>query len=115
MNPNHQAWQRLLEAARRAPAEAGDSAAPYGFAARIAAQAMAANAPRASLFEYFSLRALGAACLLTLVAVGAGVPALVRISHVQAPVAATATPEAAPSAASPSSDDPVADLVDMAS
>ena len=125
MNPNEQAWRRLAAAARRAPAEARDDAAPLGFAARVAARAMAEDYPRVSLLEQFSLRALGAACLLTVGALGAGSPALLHIlSHPSAPAVALSPPAvavpadvtvpAAPAAA-PSADDPVAELVDRVS
>ncbi len=63
MNPTDKKWQRLAAAARQAPDER-DSAAPYGFAARVAARAQAA-APEAGLpLERLAFRAFGVACLL---------------------------------------------------
>ncbi|MBC7366956.1 MAG: hypothetical protein H7343_09130 [Undibacterium sp.] len=61
-------WARLTAAARRAPF-AGDTAAPYGFATRVAALAFAAERPMRSLFERFSLRAVGVASLLAVLSV----------------------------------------------
>ena len=61
-DPRHP-WQRLVIAARRAP-NSGETAAPYGFATRVAALAMAQEPRPASLLARFSLRAAGVACLL---------------------------------------------------
>ena len=69
-DPQHP-WARLSAGARRAPADARGSAAPYGFSTRLAALALAAERPVASLFERFSLRAVGVASLLALVSVAA--------------------------------------------
>ncbi len=65
MNTKHDnsPWSRLTRAARTI-ADDRDTAAPYGFATRIAALAMAQERKVASLFERFAFRALGAACLL---------------------------------------------------
>jgi hypothetical protein len=65
MNPNdaRQAWTRLTSVARRATDDRDDSA-PFGFATRVVAQAMAQDRRVASLFDRFALRALGVACLL---------------------------------------------------
>lgn len=74
MNPEEQAWRKLVEAARRARAERDerDTAAPYGFATRVAALAMAERRPRATaLMERFSWRALGVAALLAVASVAA--------------------------------------------
>ena len=56
-----QAWRRLTAAAREA-ADHRDSAAPYGFATRVATQAMARpfSDPRL-VFEKFAIRGLIAA------------------------------------------------------
>ena len=62
-------WQRLVAVARQAPA-ADDVEAPFGFATRVAARALAA--PRAGLLAVLgrlSVRALWLACLLTLASV----------------------------------------------
>jgi hypothetical protein len=123
MNPNQKAWQKLVEAARLAPADSRAAGAPYGFAARVAARAMSTDYPRISLLEHFSLRALGAACLLAVVAAGAGVPAAVKLwSDRPAPLVADAIPSVSPAAPaessaapSSSSDDPVAELVNIVS
>jgi len=130
-------WQRLAAAARLAPDDR-DTAAPYGFAARVAAQAWAASGEPISFFEHFSLklslRALGAACLLAVATVGASYPTLVNIfsdhsapsmaASYDVPAVSPVAPEedaagpAAPDtpAASPAApDDPVAELVDTVS
>jgi hypothetical protein len=98
MSNYDQAWQRLAAAARRAPEEP-DTAAPYGFSVRIAALAMAAERPKLSMIEQLSLRAMGVACLLAVVAVGMNYSALSHLFDDETPPA----------------DDPVAALVDIAS
>lgn len=71
-----QSWARLTAAARRAPAP-GDTAAPYGFSTRVAALALAAaERPMRSLFERFSLKAVGLASLLAVASVVANYSAL---------------------------------------
>lgn len=62
--PRHP-WNRLTAAARTV-SDDRDTAAPFGFATRVAALAMAQERKVASLFERFAFRALGAACLLAL-------------------------------------------------
>ena len=96
-DPKHP-WARLTAAARRAPDER-DTAAPYGFATRVAALAMAQERVSISLFERFSLRALGVACLLAVVTVATNYSA---IANVLAEDEGLVT------------DDPVAELVDLA-
>jgi hypothetical protein len=71
MKPPAPAWQRLIAAARRAPADERDTAAPHGFATRVAARALTAEPPMASLLERFSWRALGVAGLLAVACVAA--------------------------------------------
>jgi hypothetical protein len=56
-------WPRLTAAARTVHDDR-DTTAPYGFATRIAALALAQEEKVASLFDRFALRALGVACLL---------------------------------------------------
>jgi hypothetical protein len=75
MNPpnNPPEWNRLVSAARRASPDTGDAAAPYGFATRVAAQAMARESGDASLLLRYSLRALGVACLLMVASVAANI------------------------------------------
>lgn len=71
MKPEDQAWQRLVAAARAARDDR-DTAAPYGFATRVAALAMAAEArPARGLFERLAWRALGIAALLAVASVAA--------------------------------------------
>jgi hypothetical protein len=71
MNPPDPRWQRLAAAARQARDER-DTAAPSGFATRVAAHAFAqAEQPLSALFARFSWRALGFAALLALVSVAA--------------------------------------------
>lgn len=77
MNRHEQAWQHLAAAARRAPAEAREAPAPYGFATRVAAQAFGASPPSMqAMLEKFALRGLLVAGVLSLAAVGYGYTAL---------------------------------------
>lgn len=99
MKVTHPAWQRLISAARQARDDR-HTTAPYGFAVRVAALAMAAERPVVSLFERMSLRAMGVACLLAVLAVAA------NYSHVRH-LFDTETMAA--------TDDPIAQLVDLAS
>lgn len=77
MNPSdpRHPWQRLTAAARRHADDRG-TAAPYGFATRVAALAMASERARVSLFERFSLRAMGIACLLMITSLAANYSAI---------------------------------------
>ena len=64
MKPQDRAWERLVAAAREAKDER-DTAAPYGFATRVAALALTGEVRASrSLIELFSWRALGVAGLL---------------------------------------------------
>ncbi len=101
MNPSdpQHPWNRLATAARRAPDDR-DTAAPYGFATRVAALALAQERAVVSLLERFSLRALGLACLLAVASVAANYSAL-----------ATALNDEDVALA----DEPVANLVDTSS
>ena len=98
MKPQDQKWPRLTAAARRA-ADDRDTAAPYGFATRVAALAMARERIAVSLLERFSLRALGLAGLLALVCVAANFSTVTSLFRDEAATA----------------DDPVAEIVDLAS
>jgi hypothetical protein len=98
MNPNDKAWSRLVEAARRAPDDR-DLTAPYGFAARVVARAMSAERPALSLLGYFAPRALGVACVMAAVVVAVNYGSIVRLFQDK----------------TPPSDDPIAELVDIAS
>lgn len=55
-------WRRLVVAARQVPEAEGG--APFGFATRVAARAMAAEPAPAVLFARLSWRALGVAAML---------------------------------------------------
>lgn len=70
MNRPDQAWQRLVAAARRAPADAA-ATVPHGFATRVASQALAEPAPAGLSLERLALRALGVACLAAVLGVAA--------------------------------------------
>jgi len=98
MNPSDQKWSRLVAAARPAQ-DTRDTAAPYGFATRVAALAMAQERLSGSLLERFSLRALGLASLLALVCVAANISTVTSLFHEEAAL----------------SDDPVAEVLDLAS
>lgn len=138
MNPPT-AWQRLVAAARRAP-DTRDTAAPFGFSARVAALAMTPKPRPVSLFDQFSLRVslrvLGAASALAVAAAVVSYPAVVRLySNNAVPAApahasrlspaASGAPESSAAAETPSSDtppvnpasgdDPVTELVDIVS
>lgn len=63
-DPRHP-WTRLTAAARTVREEGG-AAAPFGFATRVVALAMAQDRRPGSLFEVFALRAVGLACLLAI-------------------------------------------------
>ena len=98
MNPLDEKWMRLTEGARRAE-DTRDTAAPYGFATRVAALGLAPERAAGSLLERFSLRALGLAALLTVVCVAANYSTVVGLFREDAT----------------NSDDPVAEIVDLAS
>ncbi len=71
MNTPDPRWQRLAAAARQVR-DGRDTAAPSGFATRVAAQAFAAvEQPFSALLARFSWRALGFAALLALISVAA--------------------------------------------
>jgi hypothetical protein len=97
-DPKHP-WSRLTAAARRAP-DTRETTAPYGFATRVAALAMAQERVAVSLLERFSLRALGVACLLALVSAAANYSAVANALTDQDGL---------------TTDDPVTELVDLVS
>jgi hypothetical protein len=99
MNPYQESWQRLAAAARNTRDDR-DCEAPYGFSARVAALAMSEERRPMRPFEYFAMRAVGLACLLAVASVAVNYSAITRLidSHSPAP-----------------SDDPIAELVDIAS
>jgi hypothetical protein len=123
------AWPRLAAAARRSSAER-DPSAPYGFATRVAALGLSARRESVPVFSLgFSLRAFAAACLIALATAGYSYTELVKFSHgtppasghafvlpKMGPVPAKAAPAATDAPASnPTSDDPVAELVNIVS
>ena len=73
-DPKHP-WARLTTAARTATDDR-DTAAPYGFATRVAALAWAQERKAGSLVERFALRAVGIACLLALLSIAVNYPAI---------------------------------------
>ena len=73
-DPRHP-WSRLTSAAREV-SDDRETSAPYGFATRIAALALAQERKVASLFERFSLKAVGVASLLAAFSVALNYPAL---------------------------------------
>ncbi len=85
-DPRHP-WSRLAAAARRAPDDR-DTAAPYGFATRVAALALAQEQRISSLFERFALRALGVSCLLALGSVALNYSELNALLTTRAPAPA---------------------------
>jgi hypothetical protein len=97
--PNHP-WERLAAAARLAKDDR-DTAAPYGFATRVAALGLAPRQPETSLFARFSLRALGVACLLMAAAFATNYSLIASVSASEDETATT--------------DDPVAEVIDIAS
>ena len=101
-DPRHP-WTRLTAAARQAPDDR-DTSAPYGFATRVAALALAQEERVYSLFERFALRAVGVSCLLALVSVALNYSALSTPLN----VTASAEEEMAPA------DDALAAVLDFA-
>lgn len=65
MSPEDKAWQKLIASARLARDDR-NTTAPYGFATRVAARAMAEPRFSPGLIERFSWRAVIAALLLAL-------------------------------------------------
>ena len=79
-------WPRLLKAARQAPANPRNTAAPLGFAARVSALAFATPAPSfATLFTRFAPRALGACGLLMLLGVTLNLGTVLRAIEPEPP------------------------------
>jgi hypothetical protein len=68
-------WARLTAAARQMRDDR-DTSAPYGFATRVAALALAQERRVVSLFDRFALRAVGVASLLALFSIVLNYPAL---------------------------------------
>ncbi len=68
MNRFDHQWQKLTALARQAPADPG-AAAPYGFATRLSAQAVALPATPWMPLERFALRGLIAAAVCSVASV----------------------------------------------
>jgi hypothetical protein len=98
MNRNDNSLQKLLEAARRAPAP-GDESAPFGFSTRVAARVFEAAQPSMPSFARLSLRVAGIACLFAVVAVGVNYRAITNALDDESPAGA--------------GDDPVSDVVNL--
>ncbi len=79
MKPEDQAWQKLVAAARNVRDER-DTVAPYGFATRVAALAMAAETEPTgvALIDRLAWRALGVAALLAVISVASNYSSLIR-------------------------------------
>ena len=77
-DPKHP-WQRLTAAARTIRDDR-ETAAPHGFATRVAALAFAAPPSSFAFAERFALRALGVAGLLAILSVAINYSALQRVS-----------------------------------
>jgi hypothetical protein len=93
MNPHDKAWQKLVAAARQAPA-AGDESAPFGFSTRVAALAFDPARQAPSNFGRVSLRAAGIAFLFAGVAVGFNYKAIASAFEDEPVVAAGDDPAA---------------------
>ena len=98
MNPTDSQWPRLTAAARRAT-DPRDTAAPYGFATRVTALAFLPERLAVSLLERFSLRALALAGVLAVVSLASNYSTLISAFQDDAVRV----------------DDPVAELVELAS
>jgi hypothetical protein len=101
MKPDDRSWQKLVAAARRA-APPGDESAPFGFSTRVAALAFGNRRSPVSEFARLSLRAAAVAGLLAVLAVAANFSAIRGAFDDENAVATT-------------SDDPIAEVVDMGS
>jgi hypothetical protein len=100
VKPDDKSWEKLVAAARRAPAEA-DASAPFGFATRVAALAFEQRQAPASNFARMTLRAAAVAGVLAAVAVAVNFSAIKSAFDDDSAGAAN--------------DDPVAEVVDMGS
>jgi hypothetical protein len=70
MKTHSSPWNRLVAAARLAPADERDASAPFGFATRVSALGLARVEPTFSaLFARISLRALGVCAVLMVLGV----------------------------------------------
>jgi hypothetical protein len=103
LKPDDKSLERLLAAARRAPAPGGEPA-PFGFSTRVAALAFEARPSEGYLFARLSLRAAAVAGLLACAAVAANYAAIRSAFQGDPPAPAAAV-----------ADDPIAEVVDAAS
>lgn len=88
MNQYDQQWRKLATLARQA-GDSRDTAAPYGFATRVAARAGALPiGPAAIVFERVALRGLMVAAAFGLAAIGFNFTTLVTYTQTDAYVAA---------------------------
>jgi len=102
MNSPDPSLQKLFTAARRAPRDSRDEAAPFGFATRVAALALQRPEP-AAVFGRFALRAAAVSAVLAVAAVAANFTAIRGLVD-------------EPSAAAPvNNDDPVSEVVALGS
>ena len=86
MKPPPSPWPRLLAAARQAPTDPRDTAAPRGFATRVCALACAEPAPDfVTLFTRFAPRALGACALLMMLGVTLNIGIVMRALEPEPP------------------------------
>lgn len=104
-DPRHP-WTRLTAAARRAGDER-DASAPYGFATRVAALALAQERRATSLFEAFALRAVAISCLLALASVAVNYSAFSALATAKPTVATNLEDDAA------GADDALAAVLDL--
>jgi hypothetical protein len=100
LKPDNNNYQKLVAAARNAPA-AGDESAPFGFSTRVAALAFEKRPAHGSEFARMSLRAAAVAGLLAVVAVAANYSAIKGAFDDDSSVA--------------TNDDPIAEVVDLGS
>ena len=100
MSDFDKAWERLTAAARKAPAGA-DESAPFGFSTRVAALAFEAGRAQPSPFARLAIRAALVSFLLAAAAVGINYSAIAGAFADEPPAAA--------------GDDPVSEVVDIAS
>jgi hypothetical protein len=109
MNPHlpSNPWTRLVVAARQVPDER-DSAAPYGFATRVSALALAPGRPSSALFERFALRAVGVAALLAIGSIAVNYSSITM----ETTTPTFTVPNETEAAAFAPADDPVAMLLD---
>jgi hypothetical protein len=100
MSPDEKSWQKLVAAARRAPAS-GDESAPFGFSTRVAALAFESRPSTTAAYGRLAFRAAAVAGLLAVASVA------LNFSAIAGAFDDTASPVAP--------DDPIAEVVDLGS